>query len=420
VTICFPRHHVAANVEMGSRSMKLTTDNVTALQMPAGKQDHIEWDDGMPGFGVRLRGGSKRWVVQYRVGVQQRRESLGDVRKVKLEDARKVARQRFAQIELGVDPSAERAKARAAVVSAKLTLASVAERYLDAKADVLRPSTHNQAKMHFAAHWGPFANRPLDTIKRADVAARLQELIKSNGRTSAARARGNLSALFTWAMREGLCDANPVVATNDPDAGIMPRDRVLSDRELAAVWKACQDDDFGRIVRLLALTGCRREEIGALQWDEVDFDSGIMSIPGERTKNHRALVLPLPAVAIDILRSAPRREGRNLVFGSRGGPFGAWSYAKMALNNRIAVAEGKPLPPWTLHDLRRTTRTGLGKIGVAPHVAELVINHVKGGVEAIYDRYRYEREVKQALAQWAEFVSAAVEGRESKVVPLRA
>ena len=83
------------------------------------------------------------------------------------------------------------------------------------------------------------------------------------------------------------------------------------------------------------------------------------------------------------------------------------------------MATGKPLAPWTLHDLRRTMRTGLGKLGVPPHVAELAINHVKGGVEAIYDRYRYQREIAAALAQWAEHVLALVEGRASNVVALQ-
>jgi integrase len=400
--------------------MKLTADTVTALTLPDGKADYIQWDPDLPGFGVRLRGGSKRWVIQYRIGDRQRREALGDVRKVRLDDARRIARQRFAQVELGTDPAAERGKARAAAAASRLTLANVAERYLDAKADVLRPSTYNQAKMHLAAHWGPFADRPIESIRRADVAARLQELVKANGRTAAARARGNLSALYGWAMREGLCEANPVIATNDPDAGILPRDRVLTDHELATVWKACWDDDFGRIIKLLVLTGARREEVGSLVWSEIDLDTGTMSVSGKRTKNHRPLVLTLPAVAVDILRSVPRREGREYVFGSRAGTFSGWGYAKMGLDTRITVAEGKPLPHWTIHDLRRTARTGLGKIGIPPHVAELVINHVRGGVEAIYDRHRYEREIKQALAQWADYVLAVVEGRENKVVALRA
>jgi hypothetical protein len=87
--------------------MKFTTDKVAVLTRPPGKTDHIEWDDEVPGFGVRLRGETKRWVIQYRIGAQQRRESLGDTRKVRLDDARKIARHRFAQAELGTDPAGD-------------------------------------------------------------------------------------------------------------------------------------------------------------------------------------------------------------------------------------------------------------------------------------------------------------------------
>jgi integrase len=220
-------------------------------------------------------------------------------------------------------------------------------------------------------------------------------------------------------MREGLCESNPVLVTNDPAEGIQPRERTLSDRELAAVWRACEHDDFGRIVKLLILTGCRREEIGALKRSEIDLDAGIMTIPGERTKNHKALSLTLPSVAIEILRAAPVRVGREFVFGERGGSFSAWSYSTIALNNRIAAAEGKPLPHWVIHDLRRTLRTGMGRLGVPPHIAERVVNHIKGGVEAIYDRHKYEPEIKAALAIWADHVIAAVENRKSNVTALK-
>jgi integrase len=401
--------------------MRLTKDTVAALAMPAGKDDHIEWDEDLPGFGVRLRrrpdgGVSKNWMAQYRVGRQQRRPSLGDVRKVEPEAGKKAARRLFAQVELGIDPAAEQAKARAEDAAVKLTLKVVVDRYLVDKEDAVRPTTYRAAKRYFNGYWKPLHDRPLDSIRRADVAARLQGIIQQHGRTTAARARSNLSALYSWALREGLCESNPVIGTNDPEAGIKPRERVLEDGELRAIWRVCRDDDFGRIVRLLILTGCRREEIGGLRWSEVNLDTGIMTIPGERTKNHRTLELTLPAAALEIL--PPRRPGRDNVFGKMK-PFSAWSFATMVLKSRIIEREGKSLAPWTLHDLRRTMRSGLSKLGVQPHIAELVINHVKSGVEAIYDRHKYQREIENALARWAEHVQGVIEGRESKVIPLR-
>jgi integrase len=402
--------------------MKFSKDNIAALTRPADKPDHVVWDSELPGFGVRLRkskhGESKGWIIQYRFGLQQRRESLGDVRKVTLEDARKVARKRFAQVELGVDPAAKKAEARIAAAQANLTLGAVADRYLQAKQHALRSSTYEGAVRYFAVHWGPLRDRPLDGIKRADIAVRLQELVKAHGRSAAARARSHLGACFSWAMREGLCEVNPILGTNDPEQGVPSRERVLTDRELALIWQACADDtSFSHIVRLLALTGCRRDEIGGLRWSEVDFDTGVMTLPPERTKNRRTLLLPLPAPAIDILCAVPRRDGHAHVFGSHEG-FTSWSVATKQLHARTAAA-GAPLEPWRLHDLRRTMRTGLGRLGVRPDVAEMCINHVRTGMIAVYDRYRYQPEIADALARWTEHLMNVVQGRESKVVSLR-
>jgi integrase len=257
-------------------------------------------------FGVRLRGATKRWVIQYRIGLQQRKESLGDIRKVSLEDARRIARQRFAQIELGQDPTADKAETRARAAKAALTLGAVADRYLDGKRDVIRTSTHREASRYFAVQWAPLRDRPIGGITRADIAAQLQVIIKKHGRTSAARARANLSALYGWAMGEALCDANPVIGTNDPADDLKARDRVLNDSELRLVWDAAGDDDFGRIIKLLILVGARRQEIGSALWQNLDPDTGVLTIPAESAKNGHSLELPLPPIALEILNSTPR------------------------------------------------------------------------------------------------------------------
>jgi integrase len=400
--------------------MQLTKTTVAALSLPEGRTDHIYWDNELPGFGLRLRGSSRRFVIQYRFAGQSRRESLGDPRRVSLDEARRAARARFAKLELGVDPGAERAKAKAAAEAARLTLALVSNRYLEARKPAARPSTYAAIKRDFKIHWAPLSTRPIEDIKRPDVAAQLGKITRGSGRVAAKRARATLSAMYCWAMGEGLCEANPVVGTNNPAEGVKPRERVLSDNELRIIWRACADDDFGRAVRLLMLTGCRRDEIGGLRWDEIDFDSGVLTIPGNRTKNHHELKLPLPPTALALLPPRPE-DNREHVFGPRRGfRFRAWSHYAAILNNRIAKMEGRQLPPWRLHDLRRTMRTGLGRLSVAPHIAELVLNHVKKGMIAVYDMYSYQGEIAAALALWAGHVMAAVDGRAANVVPLRA
>ena len=186
---------------------------------------------------------------------------------------------------------------------------------------------------------------------------------------------------------------------------------MLAPEELKAIWKQCRDDDFGRIVRLLLLTACRREEIGGLRWSEVDIESGKMLLPKERTKNGRPLALTLPDMARSILKAAPRRAGRDLVFGGGKAGFSAWSYCTLSFNYQVAAANGgRALAPWRIHDLRRTVRTGLSKIGIKPHVAELVLNHTghKAGIGGVYDHYDYEPEIADALAGWEAHLLAIV------------
>lgn len=220
-----------------------------------------------------------------------------------------------------------------------------------------------------------------------------------------------MSALFAWAIAEGLVDSNPTIGTRRPDEGTRPRERVLSDEELAAIWQACDDFDYGRVVRLLILTGARRQEVGGMAWSEL-HERGTWTIPGERTKNGRAHIIALPALAWSIINAVPRR-GDHL-FGRNG--FANWGRAKAAFDQRLS------LPPWTLHDLRRSAATRMADLGILPHVIEAVLNHVglsRKGVAGIYNRSSYEREARAALALWADHVRAIVEGGERKIVQLR-
>jgi integrase len=166
----------------------------------------------------------------------------------------------LANAQLGNDPQATKAEARA---RAAITLALVSEQYLDRARERLKPRSFDEVQRHLRRHWAPLGQVPLDNLSRASIAARLSQLTTENGYIAANRARASLSALFTWAMREGLTQSNPVVGTNRP-AEERSRDRVLSGREVSVVWHSCRADDYGRIVRLLLLTGQRREEVGCM------------------------------------------------------------------------------------------------------------------------------------------------------------
>jgi integrase len=284
----------------------------------------------------------------------------------------------------------------------------------------VRRRTFTEAQRYLqSSYFKPLHNIPVDAITRRDVAARLLIIGRENGVVAAGRARAALSALFSWAMENGLAETNPTVGTAKPKAP-PSRERTLSDQELLAVWRAAGDDDFGRIVRLLILTGQRRTEVGGMAWSELDLERGIWNIPGRRSKNGREHEVPLGALALEIIASVPQVVGRDVLFGARTDRgFTSWAAHKRALDAR----PGDRVREWTLHDLRRTAATRMADLGVPPHVIEEVLNHRSGhrsGVAGIYNRSRYEREVQAAVATWNRHVTALIEGREQrKVVPIR-
>jgi integrase len=398
--------------------MRLTRASVAGLKLPTGKSEIIVFDEALPGFGLRIRGGGKRvWIAQYRMGRKTRRLTLGSIDKIDPDEARKLAKAALAKAQLGKDPQGEKVEARARAV---LTLSAVTERYLQHALGRLKARSFEEVERSLRQHWGPLAQVPLDRFSRAIIAARLSEISASSGPFAANRARAYLSSLFTWSMREGLSDLNPVIGTNKPTEE-RSRDRVLSDEELVSVWRACRQDAYGRIVRLLILTGQRREEVGAIADNEVESARALWSLPRHRTKNGLPHDVPLSRPALEILQEQPRRTGRSLVFGEGKGGFSGWGKAKAALDMRIAAA-GATVAPWRLHDLRRTVATGMAEIGISPHVVEAVLNHISGhkaGVAGIYNRARYATEKRQAMDMWAEHVCNLMEEDSSRVVPLR-
>src|SRR5262249_5658018 len=141
---------------------------------------------------------------------------------------------------------------------------------------------------------------PVDTVTRKDVAAALVAITRVHGSIVAARARGALNTFYVWALGNGLAETNPVVGTFKPkDAE--PRSRVLEDHELASIWRAVGDGAYGKVIKLLMLTGARRAEVGGMAWSEIDLEGALWTIPGERSKNRRQHIVPLMPLAIDII-----------------------------------------------------------------------------------------------------------------------
>jgi integrase len=355
--------------------------------------------------------------------------TLGAATALKAAKARETACDILAKVRLGQDPAGDRALAL--VHASDEPLRAIIDRFLARQERRVRPRTHTDLRRYLQRYWKPLHDLHVLKISRATVAERLSKIAKEHGPVSADRARAALSSFFAWAIGEGLCDMNPVVGTNKHFDGVKSRDRVLSDREIAAVWTALPHTDYGNIVQLLILTGQRREEIGALRWSEVDLNGRLITLPPARTKNNRPHDVPLSDPAIAILDSHPARAGRDMIFGT--GPrsretdvepdrdesgFQGWSKSKAALDREIKkVAKARRdkqttlISAWRLHDIRRTVATRMAELGVLPHVVEAVLNHVSGhkaGVAGVYNRSSYAAEKRDALDLWGKHVQVLV------------
>ena len=374
------------------------------------------WDAGhreaVKGFGVRRQRGDPVYVIKYRVFGRQRFVTIGRHGSPWTPDkARREAKRLLGLVADGKDPQAEKIEARAKAAD---TLGRVMDDYLKHAKKKQKPRSYAETERHLLTNWKPLHSVSVFHLRRRQVAARLAETETERGRVTAARARAALSAMFNWAIREGFdIAANPVLGTNRPPEP-KSRERVLADRELAEIWRGCRDDDYGRIIKLLMLTGQRRNEVGGMRWSEIDGDT--WTIPGTRTKNHREHVVPLPDFALALIDASPRRTNCDYVFGD--GPrrkgddhrgFSGWSKAKAALDKRIVGTRRKMAKlNWRLHDLRRTAATVMAdRLGVLPHIVEVILNHLGGhraGVAGIYNRAKYEAEMRKALQAWAEHV----------------
>jgi len=344
------------------------------------------------------------WIFQY----GSRRITISQASALKPQAAREVAAQYYAKWLQGIDPQVEKeqaaAKAEEAAKRAAETFGTLAAKYLEKQKTELRRSSFAAQRRYLEKHCASLHRLAIDDIDRAAVIALLNTVEKQRGPASRNRCRAVLSAVFSWGMRhwEGRCVQNPIALYTEKREE-KTREHVLSDADLRRVWDALPPNEYGVIVKLLALTGQRLSEIARLRWSEVDFDKNLIRLPGDRTKNAKPHELPMSPTVRSLLASVPH-NGRETLF-----PAQAYGLKKRLLDAAITEANGKPIAPWVHHDLRRTAVTGMVSIGILPHVVEAVVNHVSGhraGVAGIYNRAAYSTEKADALARWDQHLSA--------------
>jgi integrase len=262
--------------------------------------------------------------------------------------------------------------------------------------------------------------RDFATIKKSDVARLLDGIEDGHGATQADRVLATVRGIMRWqAARDDdyVCVVTGKLRRTEPAE--QRRDRILEDDEIRLVWGAATGT-FGGLVRLGLLTGQRRTKIATMRWDDVTVD-GHWKIPTEKREKGNGEILPLPDLALDVIRAQPRVNGNPFVFAGRGeGYFKGVGRAKSNLDAAVAKAnKGKALAPWEFHDTRRTARSLLARAGVSTEIAKKVLGHADDAVQQTYNRHTYTKERGEALKALAGTLALILNPPGENVRPLK-
>jgi integrase len=385
--------------------IKLTKNAIDSLSTP--KSDVVYWDATAPGFGVKVTPkGRKVFVVLYRTGgagSKLRKYTIGPYGRVTLHQARVAAHKVFAAKLEGRDPAGEKREAKRRIVADRVE--DLLEAFIGQRLSQNR-SAVEVSRLLRREVGKPWAGRSIHEIGKRDVVEIISAIEQRGAPASANKALKSIKTFLRWCVGRAILDQSPAEGVPLP-AREIARDRVLTDQELAQVILAARKigGSYGGIVELLTLTGQRREEIARLELEELDLAQRVWTIPKSRTKNAKAHVVHLSEQSMVLLRRLDRR-GR-CVFSPlvETKPFQNFSKAKRLLDQLSGVTG------WRLHDLRRTCVSGMARLGVAPHVADKILNHQAGtisGVAAVYQRHEFLTERREALERWGAHVAAIV------------
>ena len=428
-----------------SRNRYFTDRSLKALA-PARKGKRYElWDTKIPGFGVRVgddpdrsrpgKAGRIGFVLYTRFpgSPHPTRRALGRYGQLTLEAAREKAAQWRAMIDKGIDPAiAEEEERQARLRQMDSTFAAVAAKFIEyINANKERKAKDVERELQvFIKAWG---HRPIASIKASDVALIIEATVKRGKRAQAHNEFGHIRRLFRWAI--------PLYLEHSPCAQLSPkrligdrtrRDRVLSDAEISALWKASGSlgYPYGPLYRMLLLTGLRLSEVSEATWNEFDFKERLWTVPAARMKKTgseaKPHMVPLTDAILEVLETLPRFTNGNFLFSSRHGTtpikavyFGAPKIKLDGLMLQIMQESKAELPDWTNHDIRRTVRTKLSALRIPEEVREAVLAHARPGIKGHYDMHHYLDEKRDALTQWAAKLRDIVEPLQSVVVELR-
>jgi integrase len=389
---------------------KLTDAIVARAALPEGKNELVLWDKEVTGFGLRIRPGGRTWIVSYRPAGQGRsanmkRLKLGVPGVMSASEARNRARAELGKVASGGDPAAERTEQRRREKSRISDLLDRYEQDLERRGYVNRRVVMAGLRNRFKG----FSAGDIRDLSGADLASIIEKLERAGQSGAAEDFRSRCRAFLSWCVvKAKVINANPLAgfrkerATRADKIAKAQHGRALADEELVRVWNAATPDTaFGRLIRFYILTGCRRGEGAGLTWAMIDRSALQIDLPPQFVKQGRGHIVPIAPALEGLLDVCPIDARSDLVFASprTGGRIGGWTQLVGALNRRSEV-------DFDLHDLRRTFRTGLSRLGVDTETAELALGHARSDLEAIYNRDLATDALRDAFDRWANHVTS--------------
>jgi integrase len=399
-------------------TVTLTAKSLDTLK-PTGQQvDYFDAGANVPGFGLRVGARRATWFLLYRdPGGRLRRHKLGTHPPMKLKAARELARTSLLQVQTDTaDPAAAKKARRSA-----LTFDQLADRFIEDYAKPRKKTWDDDAR-HLRVFCRPRWKGSATEVTRAQVRELLTEVARERGGTTANRLRSTISKLCRWAVAQGYLDDNPAAGLPAPGKE-HARDRALTDDELVMLWQQLEDaqardeDDDTYIapevvlwLKLRLLTGQRGETVRNMQWAHVDLKRRVWEIPAELMKKDRPHVVPLAPWVVTLLETRRAEVADDEVYVLAGG---------RARQHRRGFTHALDIENFIPRDLRRTTATGMGRLGVSRFIIARVLAHADPSVTGIYDRFEYLEEKRAALDKWAAHVQQVLR-RGKKVVALPA
>jgi integrase len=365
-------------------------------------------DRHLPGLYLVIQpSGSRSWAVRYRHNGTPRKYTIGSFPAINLKGARDLAAKVMRAVAEGRDPGREKKQERSIKPD---TVDAVARQFVELHCHrANRPRTARETQRLLDLHVLPrWRGRLVRDITRRDVLDLLDRVVDAGKPIAANRTHAAIRKLFNWAVGRDVIASSPCAGVKPPTPE-QSRDRVLSDDELCNVWRAANQlsGPFGALVKLLILTGQRRDEVARVTWIEVDLNARLWTLPKDRTKNGQPHDIPLSKPATAILASLPR-IGDTFVLTTDGK---AASSNYSANKRQLDAFLPADMPPWWLHDLRRTAASGMARLGVNLPVIEKVLNHSSGsfrGIVGVYQRHNFSDEKRQALERWGTHVADLV------------